>query len=310
MSMSHKLHPLALEFLRTQIDYVENVFVPPPAEKKPIWFVLSRLNDNPFGYIDVMQECINVMKKGLHGNRGFGDLVEFICELARKYDVGKANRDNVLIGLDPDEEFVPIQIKNVQVTQNGNFINPIYHKVRNSDPNGSGMALVFRNLLEKIRNTLMKDNYRNKLLIICRYLREQVIPVLEVLTKISKKNGGKEFIEQLDLRRLINELREIQKMEKEMENDDQKRADIQAQREQLMRTSTFNVKSIMPQVESLVADKQFIDSGNASQSVIGDRTISVKGGRRTRHKRSGKRSGNKRSGKRSSKRSGHKSRRR
>jgi hypothetical protein len=54
-------------------------------------------------------------------------------------------------------------------------------------------------------------------------------------------------------------------------------------------------------------------SGNASRSVIGADTISVKGGRRTRHKRSGhkrsghKRSGHKRSGKRSNKRSGKRS---
>lgn len=69
----------------------------------------------------------------------------------------------------------------------------------------------------------------------------------------------------------------------------------------------------------------FEASGNASQSVIGANTISAKGGRRTRHKRSDKRSGhkrtnkkrtnkkrtNKRSGnKRSGKRSGHKSGRR
>jgi hypothetical protein len=62
----------------------------------------------------------------------------------------------------------------------------------------------------------------------------------------------------------------------------------------------------------------FEASGNASQSVIGANTISAKGGRRTRHKRSDKRSGNKRTkrsgkrsgNKRSNKRSGHKSGRR
>jgi hypothetical protein len=73
-----------------------------------------------------------------------------------------------------------------------------------------------------------------------------------------------------------------------------------------MATSKFNVASIMPKVKSLVADKQFSEAeaaGNASQSVIGDNTISVKGGRRTRRhkKRSGKRSDHK-------KRSGHKKR--
>ena len=93
-----------------------------------------------------------------------------------------------------------------------------------------------------------------------------------------------------------------------------------------MRTSTFNVKSIMPQVKSLVADKQFAqaeEAGNAGLSVIDDEEIPVNGGRRTRrhkkrsgksgHKRSAhnKRSAHKkRSGKSGHKRSGHKSRRR
>jgi len=97
------------------------------------------------------------------------------------------------------------------------------------------------------------------------------------------------------------------------ENDDQMRAEKRNQREGLMSTSTFNVKSIMPKVKILVANKQFLASGNASQSVIGNKQIPVKGGRRTRHKRSGhkKRSAHKRSGhKRSGKRSGRKSRRR
>jgi hypothetical protein len=85
------------------------------------------------------------------------------------------------------------------------------------------------------------------------------------------------------------------------ENEDQKRADIREQREQLMRTSTLMPK-VMTKVNKLVKMEQlhdqFLNSGNASQSVIGDSTFSIKGGRRTRHKRSGhKRSNKKRSNK-------------
>lgn len=265
-----------------------------------------------------MQEYIDVMKKSLDdGTNGFKYLVDMICELALKYrGSGADGKSKVLLGLKHDEQFVPIQINNADMQQNGNFNNPIFFKVQDLDPLyfsnriEGGMAPVFIKLLQKIRDTLMKDDDRNKLLIICKYLREQVIPILEVLTKISKKKGGKEFIEQLDLRQLINELREIQKMEKEMENDEQMRANRRKEREDLMRTSTFNVKSFMPQVKSLVADKEFLKSGNRAQFVIGNKTVSIKGGRRTkRHKkRSGKRSGHKRSGKRSAhKRSGKRS---
>ena len=80
----------------------------------------------------------------------------------------------------------------------------------------------------------------------------------------------------------------------QMEAEELSQSQKRKQKADLMATSKFNVASIMPQVKSLVADKQFEASGNASQSVIGDSTVSAKGGRRTkRHKRSGK-SGHKR----------------
>jgi hypothetical protein len=84
------------------------------------------------------------------------------------------------------------------------------------------------------------------------------------------------------------------KLYDQMEAEELSQSQKRKQKADLMATSKFNVASIMPQVKSLVADKQFEASGNASQSVIGDSTVSAKGGRRTkRHKRSGK-SGHKR----------------
>ena len=89
-----------------------------------------------------------------------------------------------------------------------------------------------------------------------------------------------------------------QQLYNQIEDEELSQSQKRKQKADLMATSKFNVASIMPQVRSLVADKQFEAAGNASQSVIGDRTFSAKGGRRTRHKRSGHK---KRSGK-----SGHK----
>jgi hypothetical protein len=103
-----------------------------------------------------------------------------------------------------------------------------------------------------------------------------------------------------------------QSLYNQIEEEDELRAKKRNQREGLMATSKFNVKSIMPQVKSLVADKQFAQAeaaGNAGLSVIGDEQTPVNGGRRTRHKKHrGKRSGHKRSGHKRSghKRSGHK----
>jgi hypothetical protein len=94
-----------------------------------------------------------------------------------------------------------------------------------------------------------------------------------------------------------------------IEDDDRMKAEKREQREQLMRTSTL-MPNVMTKVNKLVKMEklhdQFLKSGNASQSVIGADTISVKGGRRTRrHKRSNKKRSNKkkhRSNKRMSRR--------
>jgi len=101
-------------------------------------------------------------------------------------------------------------------------------------------------------------------------------------------------------REMENKKYKKQQLYNQIEDDDRMKAENREQREQLMRTSTFNVKSIMPKVKSLVADKHFLASGNASHYVMGNNTFSTKGGRRTRrhkkrsaHKRSGKRSGRK-----------------
>jgi len=108
---------------------------------------------------------------------------------------------------------------------------------------------------------------------------------------------------QIEMEKRQNEKRNLYN---QIEAEDQMKADRQKQREQLMATSKFNVASILPQVKSLVADKQFEASDNASQSVFGANTISVEGGRRTRrHKRSDKKRSNK---KRSNKKRSNKKR--
>jgi hypothetical protein len=282
---------------------------PPPAGKKPIWVVLFHLSNHPFGYIDVMQEFIDAMKEG-GSNTGkimmFRQFVDHICELAKIYlaklslregDYLRSqpgnwqfNKETVLLALNANADYVSIQMGNAD--RRGNeFKNPLYYDVMDS----KSIRPCLVNLLNKIRNKLTAsgDNGVDRLQMntICRYLSEQVVPILTVLTAMSEKTKGEEFIKQLDLRRLINELREIQKMEKEMETDDRMQADRRNQREDFMRTSAFNVNSIMPQVNRLVADKQYIASGNRAQSVIDGVPIPAKGGRRTkRHK---KRSGGK-----------------
>jgi hypothetical protein len=75
---------------------------------------------------------------------------------------------------------------------------------------------------------------------------------------------------------------------------------------QAERQAKVDAAAAAAQAKVNTANQAFSVSGNAAQSVIGDKTFFTKGGRRTRHKRSGhkKRSG-KRSNKRSDKRSAH-----
>lgn len=89
----------------------------------------------------------------------------------------------------------------------------------------------------------------------------------------------------------------------QIEDEARKQAEKQQQKNDLMATSSFKAASIMPQVKSLVADKQFVTSGIAGRTVIDDDIFHAKGGRR-RTKRHKKRNGHKRN-KRSGKRSGH-----
>jgi len=134
---------------------------------------------------------------------------------------------------------------------------------------------------------------------VCRHLKEQVVPMLQVLTGMNDDA----FIRQLDLKMLISQLKTIDKLEKSLKYAELNvQIDTEARKKMI---GDFGTKFVPKRAYS--DDEQaFVDSGNASQSVIGKNTFSAKGGRRTRrhkkrsgHKRSGhKRSGHKRSGKR------------
>ena len=79
------IHPEALRFLNTQMTYLpvatgyfENV-------TEPIQIVLLELNNRFFGYVDVMQDYIELMKLGFGDLPKFVEFVKHICELARGY---------------------------------------------------------------------------------------------------------------------------------------------------------------------------------------------------------------------------------
>jgi hypothetical protein len=246
--MSHELHPLALEFVNTQINFKE--IATDEDKQKPIGFVLLNLSTKSFGYIDVMQDYINLMNIGLAHYGRFHALVENICHLARRYSEtdGKGNRkfqkEQVLMCLNDSIEWVPIQINGSIMRGDNLFLNPMYYAIRDGDPHffnenkgnyQGGMGPFFIKLLRKIYETVDKNDHPDVLLDICRHLNEQVVPMLKVLTDLNEKQGANDFIQHLDLIALIEKLKQIKELERQIENDDQMRADRQWPLQNLMR---------------------------------------------------------------------------
>jgi hypothetical protein len=290
------IHPVALRFLNTQMTYLpvamgffENV-------TEPIQIVLLELNNRLFGYVDVMQDYIELMKLGFGDLPKFGEFVTHICGLARGYKhqgmmlMTKEELLGELSMIDAQGNNSRSQsvIANAGTPQQSTFLENLLAKIK-----------------EHVRIYDSANGPHDTILIVCRHLSEQVVPMLQVLTDMNDDA----FIRQLDLKMLISQLKEIGKLEKSLKVAEMKlQIDAEARKEMI---GDFGTKFVPKRAYS--DDEQaFVDSGNASQSVIGNSIFSAKGGRRTRHKHSGhkKRSAHKkRSGKRSGK-SVHKSRRR
>lgn len=292
------MHPLALKFLNTEMTYEPVTTGSKVKVTKPIMNVLLELSERFFNYVDVMQYYINLMKLGdgtsyISANAADLDLKKFvnfatkICNLARRYkDPGTGvmmmNKEELL-----------------------NELNMKDYEIKECIDKAGRQSTFLRNLLEQIKKHVhiydSPNGSHDTLMIVCRHLREEVVPMLQVLTDMNKSQDGHEFIKQLDLKELISQIKEIDKLKQSLKEAEFKvRFDAQA-REQMI--GDFGTKFANKKVYS--ADEvAFLDSGNASQSVIGDSTFSSKGGRRTkRHKRSScnKRNNKKRSNKRSNK---------
>jgi hypothetical protein len=304
------IHPLALQFLNTQMTYQPVAIGAYKLVSEPIQIVLLELNNRFFGYVDVMQDYIELMKLGFGDLPKFVEFVTHICRLAREYKhegrmlMTKEKLLDELSMIDEQGNNSRSQsvIANAGTPQQSSFLEKLLARIK-----------------EHVRIYDSPNGSHDTLLIVCRHLREQVVPMLQVLTGMNDDA----FIRQLDLKMLISQLKEIGKLEKSLK-DAELRVQIDAETRKEM-IGDFGTKFV-PKRGYSDDEQAFVDSGNASQSVIGNSTFSAKGGRRSRRhkKRSGKsgnkrsgKSGNKRSGKRSDhnkrsghKRSGHKSRRR
>ena len=274
------INPVALQFLNTQMTYESVAAGVFNNVTQPIQIVLLELSNRFFGYVDVIQDYIELMKLGFGDLPKFVEFVTHICGLAREYKhqgrmlmtKEKLLDELSMIDAQGDNSRSQSVIANARTPQQSSFLEKLLAKIKehvriNDSPNGS----------------------HDTLLIVCRHLREQVVPMLQVLTGMNDDA----FIRQLDCKMLISQLKEIGKLEKSLK-DAELRVQIDAETRKEM-IGDFGTKFVPKRAYS--DDEQaFVDSGNRSQSVIGNSTFSAKGGRRTRHKRSGHK---KRSGKRS-----------
>lgn len=263
------MHPLALQFSNTEMTYKP---IQPGAiveVTEPIKNVLLELNNRYFNYVVEMQEYIEFMKLGVDDLTQFVEFVTHICDLVSRYKhKGQLlmTKDALLEELGPEK-----------------FGSPQRRKVL-----AGRQSSILINLLDKIKKHV--NDYDNAsgshdtLLIVCRHLREQVVPMLQVLKDMNKSPEGHAFIQQLKLNELILQLKEIDKLEKSLKGAELRvRIDAEARKEMI---GDFGTKFANKNVYS-ANEEAFLASGNASQSVIGNSTFSSKGGRRTRHKRSG-----------------------
>jgi len=239
------MHPLALQFLNQEMTYKQ--IASGNLVTHPIKIVLLELSKRIFSYVDVMQDYIELMKNQDIDSAKFVEFVAHICNLARSYGRGKLMTKEQLLS---------------ELSNEGNL---------------SFSRKVLENIKEFVRVYDTDTGPHNTMSIVCGHLREQVVPMLEVLTKMNVSQDGHAFIQQLDLNQLISQLTEIDKLEKALKGAEL-RVRIDTEKRQNM-IGDFGDKFVPKQAYS--ADEQaFVD-------VIGNKKITVNGGRRTKHKRSG-----------------------
>ena len=270
--MKGTMHPLALKFLNDEITY-EPVAPGAIEVTKPRKIVLLELSERFFNYVDVMQYYIDLMKRRdsewlrsytAREDYDLGTFINFvtnICNLARRYKnygLGKMlmTKDQILdeLRMKDDSEIKECIDK---AGHQSTFLIKLLEKIK-----------------EHVRIYDSEYGLHDTLLIVCRHLREQVVPMLQVLTDMNKSPEGHAFIQQLDLNKLILRLTAIDKLEKSLKGHELRvRIDAEARKSMI---GDFGTKFVPKQAYS--ADEQdFVDSGNASQSKIGSVTISTKG---------------------------------
>jgi hypothetical protein len=279
--LNQRVNPMTLSFLNTIVVYTNPKRI---TERKPINDVLLELKKGGgSGYIDVMQDYIELLR-GKHESLRY---IENIVEKLRELNGQNLSKSELLAKLSPD-------------------VFPFSNIIADA---GEINASILRKLIKKIHEFLttssgLSDIVVSELSAIVVNLNETIIPILRVLTDLNETPEGHAFIQKLNLFSLIKLIEDIA-MQKHKIKYHSDRAQYY-ERDKARMIGDFGTKFVPKRP---VDEQAFVKSGNASQSVIGDSTFSAKGGRRTRRHK--KRSAHKRSGhKRSGKRSGRKSRRR
>jgi len=284
-----KVDPMAFQICSQPMTYAQIQYSPDPI-RTDILRTLFELSDRggriQFDYIGVMQDYIELLRTREDNIGQFRSLFENLKTLGAPWIQlmgGKKVPDAELIDVAP-------------------LISPsVAPFIEYTNNSGGKLGEFFKSVIEKVHDYIARGNYSDKikaerLYIMCRIFLERVIPILDVLMNLNNTPEGRTFINNLSLGRLIVQMRDIQKQEEQIKYAEQKMKDLKDDKKMLV--SGLETKFV-PKPAYSEDEQAFVDSGNASQSVIGSSVISRKGGRRTRrHKKhiNKKRSGHKRSG--------------
>jgi hypothetical protein len=178
--LNQRVNPMTVSFLNTIVVYTNPNRI---TERKPINAVLLELKKGGGnGYIDVMQDYIELLRGNHESLRYIVNIVEKLREL---------NGQNL-------SKFELLEKLNPDVLPFSNIINTDAGEIN---------ASLLRKLIKKIHEFLTTSSELSNIVV---NLNDTIIPILRVLTDLNETSEGHAFIQKLNLFSLIKLIEDIE----------------------------------------------------------------------------------------------------
>ena len=177
--LNQRVKPMTVSFLDTIVVYTNPKHI---TERKPINAVLLELKKGVGnGYIDVMQDYIELLR----GNYESLRYIENIVEKLRELNGQNLSKSELLAKLSPD-------------------VFPFSNIITDA---GEINASLLRKLIKKIHEFLTTSSGLSYIVV---NLNDTIIPILRVLTNLNQTPEGRAFIQKLNLFSLIKLIEDIE----------------------------------------------------------------------------------------------------